>query len=326
MSLLLATHAAYSGPPTCANQTAGTVLGAKGSDAGKKSLEDCCAACLKDDSCAAFTWDGDPKDASATCWLKDNTADQGKCNSKKCVSALSGRQISGLNTACRAPGDAAKYKFCDTSLSLGARVGDLVPRLKSSEMASQLTARESTSLDRLGIPAYYWGTNALHSFREASCIAGPTGAKVCPTAFPIPTNFGAAFNMSLARAMGASFGYELRALYNARSVHSLDTWSPTINIARDPRWGRNVEVPTEDPYLMAQYALGYTVGAQQGPDLATPMVGVTLKHWVGYSVEGGAGKYSRHTLDAKISAYDLASSYMPPFEAPIVDGAAMGVM
>ena len=269
---------AFTGP-TCANISAGTILGAKGSSVGNKALADCCAACLAKESCAAFTWDGDQAapDASAACWLKENSADQGECNTKKCVSGLSGR-LPGPNTACRDPDAAATFRFCDASLSLDERVSDLVPRVNVSEMASQLTARESSALDRLGIPAYYWGTNALHSFREASCIAGPGGATVCPTAFPTPPNFGAAFNMSLARAMGASFGTELRALYNARAVHSLDTWSPTINIARDPRWGRNVEVPTEDPYLMAQYALGYTVGAQNGPDPATPMVGVTLKH------------------------------------------------
>ena len=40
------------------------------------------------------------------------------------------------------------------------------------------------------------------------------------------------------------------------------------------------------------------------------MVGVTLKHWIGNNVEGGVGKFTRHTIDANISAYDLASSYM----------------
>ena len=66
-------------------------------------------------------------------------------------------------------------------------------------------------------------------------------------------------------------------------------------------------MPSEDPFLTGQYALGYTVGAQNGPDPLQPMLGVTLKHWIGYSVEGGAGDFSRHTLDANISAYDLAS-------------------
>jgi hypothetical protein len=40
--------------------------------------------------------------------------------------------------------------------------------------------------------------------------------QLCPTAFPTPPNFGASFNKSLAVAMGKSFGYELRAFYNAK--------------------------------------------------------------------------------------------------------------
>jgi beta-glucosidase-like glycosyl hydrolase len=125
--------------------------------------------------------------------------------------------------------------------------------------------------------------------------------------------------------MGNSFGTELRALYNAGAVNSLDTWSPTINLARDPRWGRTAEVPSEDPYVLGQYALGYSQGAQNGPNPNVPMVGVTLKHWIGNNVEGGVGKFTRHTMDANISAYDLASSYMVGYEIAI-KGGALGVM
>jgi hypothetical protein len=216
--------------------TNGIILGSGGHEVGLKTLSDCCAACQANSDCAAFTWDGAAGSPSTknACWLKTNAASQGKCNSgKPCVSGLSGT-VSGPNTACR--GDFGHFPFCDTSLPLEARLDDLVARVNVSEMASQLTARESGALDRLGIPAYYWGTNALHSFREAHCVKDPaTGKTVCPTAFPTPPNFGASFNMSLARDMGHSFGVELRAFYNMRELHSLDTWSPTINIARDPR-------------------------------------------------------------------------------------------
>jgi beta-glucosidase-like glycosyl hydrolase len=89
-------------------------------------------------------------------------------------------------------------------------------------------------------------------------------------------------------------------------------------------------VPSEDPFLTAQYAIGYTRGLQQGPDPKVPMAAVTLKHWLGNSVEGGVGHASRHTADAKISAYDLANTYYPGFEMTIKSsgtlGGAMGVM
>ena len=99
--------------------------------------------------------------------------------------------------------------------------------------AGQLTARESALIGRLGIPAYYWGTNAIHGLEDVECLNVSGG---CPTSFPAPCSMAASFNMSLVRDMGNVIGRELRAYYNARVHNSLDTWSPTININRDPRW------------------------------------------------------------------------------------------
>ena len=56
------------------------------------------------------------------------------------------------------------------------------------------------------------------------------------------------------------------------------------------------------------------------------MIGVTLKHWIGNNVEGGVGRFTRQSIDANISAYDLASSYMPGYETPIKEGNALGIM
>ena len=76
------------------------------------------------------------------------------------------------------------------------------------------------------------GTNAIHGMQNVQCL--PDGS--CPTSFPAPCALSAAFNSSLVRDMGAVIGTELRAYYNAEVHNSLDTWSPTININRDPRW------------------------------------------------------------------------------------------
>jgi beta-glucosidase-like glycosyl hydrolase len=101
------------------------------------------------------------------------------------------------------------------------------------DAGAQLTARQCPAIPELGLPSFYWGTNALHSIREVSCQDGR-----CPTAFPIPPHYGASFNMSLVKDIGQSFGRELRGYYNSQYHNGLDTWSPTINIVRDPRWGR----------------------------------------------------------------------------------------
>lgn len=59
----------------------------------------------------------------------------------------------------------------------------------------------------------------------------------------------------------------------------LDVWSPNINIARDPRWGRSVEVASEDPYTNGVFGTQYTLGVQGGEDPAYLKTIVTLKHW-----------------------------------------------
>jgi beta-D-xylosidase 4 len=120
------------------------------------------------------------------------------------------------------------YKFCDTSLSHEERLADLVPRIKDEEIGAQLTARQSPGLERIGLPSYYWGTNAIHGMQNVNCLSNGQ----CPTSFAAPCALAAAFNSSLVYGMGSVIGKELRAYYNEKVHNSLDTWSPTININR----------------------------------------------------------------------------------------------
>ena len=134
------------------------------------------------------------------------------------------------------------------------------------------------------------------------------------------------FNSSLVEEMGNVLGRELRAYYNARVHNSLDTWSPTININRDPRWGRNVESPSEDPKLAADYGAAYTKGLQQlSDDTDLVQTVVTLKHWLAYSIENYKN-VTRYNVDVKVSAFDLASTYLVAWENLIRDAGALGVM
>jgi beta-glucosidase-like glycosyl hydrolase len=90
-----------------------------------------------------------------------------------------------------------------------------------------------------------------------------------PTSFPCPSALGAAFNETLYDMIGSIVGREGRAFSNVRS-HTMngsgdgfDYWSPVVNMQRDPRWGRNQEVPSEDPFLTSRYAVNYIQGLQQ---------------------------------------------------------------
>ena len=71
--------------------------------------------------------------------------------------------------------EAKDWRFCDTSVPLDERVTDLVNRITMAEAGAMLTARQSPAIPRLGIPEFYWGTNAIHGIgnqvrRSAACL------------------------------------------------------------------------------------------------------------------------------------------------------------
>jgi beta-glucosidase-like glycosyl hydrolase len=225
--------------------------------------------------------------------------------------------------ACHLPGHTG-YDFCNVSLTIDQRVNNLISLLKPEDKAPLLTARESPlgAIPRLGLPEYDWGTNCIHG-AQTRC-----GSK-CPTSFPNPNAQGAAWNRSLWKDMAHVTGVELRALWLADLGENhqdnlphlgLDCWSPNININRDPRWGRNLETPGEDPYLNGQYGEWHTSGLQNGEDKRYLLAIVTLKHWDAYSLEDNgnrAGGISRHNFDAKVTKQDLAGTYFPAFKQAV---------
>ena len=206
--------------------------------------------------------------------------------------------------ACVAPHD--KYAFCDASLPIDKRVDDLVSRLKPEEKPPLLTARQSPlgNVSRLGVPEYDWGANCIHGVQSRCTDDGR-----CPTSYPNPNFMGAAFNRSMWHGMAEIIGKELRALWllGVGEDHSsnlphlgLDCWSPNIGIVRDPRWGRNLETPSEDPLVCGSFGTEVTRGLQEGEDARFMQAIVTLKHFDANSLEGpwGAhGHINRHSVD-----------------------------
>ncbi|CAE8734057.1 unnamed protein product [Polarella glacialis] len=246
------------------------------------------------------------------------------------------------------------YPFCDVSLPIEQRVEDLIGRLTLDEKPLLLVARLSPlgNVSRLGVPQYDWGGNCVHGV-QSRCGTGSNGETRCPTSFPNPNALGATFNESVWHGMGRVIGRELRSLWKqgVGEEHpptelppiGLDCWSPNINIVRDPRWGRNLETASEDPFLLGLFGVAVTQGLQVGEDSRYLQAIVTLKHFIANSLEGSwpgpggpasypgtglcpGGTCTRFTIDPNISAYDLASSYMPAFKTSVVQGGALGVM
>ncbi|KAH8072041.1 symporter [Aureococcus anophagefferens] len=233
------------------------------------------------------------------------------------------------------------YPYCDRALPIRARVADLAARFTVNETISQMGTM-AAAVPRLGLPALNYGGEALHGV-WSTCAAGR-----CPTQFPAPHAMGASFDRDLWRAVGAASGLEARALFRwnqrhnasdcARSLEGclgLTFYAPNVNLARDPRWGRIEEVPSEDPLLNGVYGAEFVRGFQG--DGAYRVANAVVKHFAVYNLEvdvedtppadwcGSAAcapPNDRHSFDARVSPRDFEETYVGPFVAPVAAGAA----
>ncbi len=96
------------------------------------------------------------------------------------------------------------------------------------------------------------------------------------------------------------------------------TFAPMLDVARDPRWGRIVESPGEDPWIASQMAAAKTRGFQ-GRDLAArDSLAAMAKHLCAY----GAVTAGREYASADVSERTLHEIYLPPFAAAVAAGVA----
>ncbi|MFI5350573.1 MAG: glycoside hydrolase family 3 C-terminal domain-containing protein, partial [Elusimicrobiota bacterium] len=95
------------------------------------------------------------------------------------------------------------------------------------------------------------------------------------------------------------------------------TFSPMVDVARDPRWGRVAEGAGEDPFLGAAMARAYVRGYQGTDPRAPDSLAACAKHWVGY----GAAEAGRDYSTTEISERTLREVYFPPFQAAVDAGA-----
>ncbi|WP_280120404.1 glycoside hydrolase family 3 N-terminal domain-containing protein [Sangeribacter muris] len=180
-------------------------------------------------------------------------------------------------------------------VNIPAEIGSLIyfdtdPALRN---AMQRRAMEES---RLGIPVIF-GYDAIHGFR---------------TVYPISLAQACSWNPALVRKACSVSARESR-------MSGVDwTFSPMIDVARDPRWGRVAEGYGEDPYLNAVYCAA-SVKGYQGKSLSdSTTVAACLKHYVGY----GASEAGRDYVYTEISPQTLWDTYLPPYEAGVKAGAA----
>jgi beta-glucosidase len=175
----------------------------------------------------------------------------------------------------------------------------------------------AAAIDRLGVPAYDWWSEALH---------GPIGSPV--TVFPQVIGLAATFDAPLISQIGTAISDEGRARYEEAIAHNrhgmhegLTFWAPNINIVRDPRWGRGQETYGEDPFLTSTLATQYVRSMQAEVDGKLKAVS-TPKH---FAVHSGPDP-ERHRFNAKPNPYDLWNFYLPAFKSCVTKAGAWSVM
>lgn len=171
------------------------------------------------------------------------------------------------------------YPFMDTSLSFEERAADIVSRLTLEEKASQI-GNNNPAISRLGIAKYDYWKEGLHGI--ANLDEGQNA-----TSFPYSLAMAATWDTELMEEVGTAISDEARG-YNNQGLRGLSYWSPTINLARDPRWGRNHESYGEDVYLTSALGTGFVDGYMGNNDENNGgylKVIATLKHYAANNSE-----------------------------------------
>jgi len=149
---------------------------------------------------------------------------------------------------------------------------------------------------RLGIPLLI-GSDVIHGYK---------------TTFPIPLGLSSSWDMDLIKETAQIAAKEA----TADGINW--NFSPMVDIARDPRWGRIAEGAGEDPYLGSQVAKAMVEG-YQGDDFTAPNTMIaTVKHLALY----GASEAGRDYNSVDMSKIKMFNEYLPPYKAAVVAGVA----
>eukprot|EP00928_Gymnodinium_smaydae_P002319 TRINITY_DN10828_c0_g5_i1.p1 TRINITY_DN10828_c0_g5~~TRINITY_DN10828_c0_g5_i1.p1 ORF type:complete len:818 (-),score=103.93 TRINITY_DN10828_c0_g5_i1:292-2631(-) len=218
----------------------------------------------------------------------------------------------------------AQLPWCNPKLPIDERVKDMISRMTTQEKIQQLDT-SAPAIPSLGLNAYNWWSEGTHGISHVkNDDKTPYESNF---AFPITTAM--SFNRTLWQKTGGQIGREARAFMNAGNAYST-YWAPVVNLAREPRWGRNIETPGEDPYLSGEYATAFVKGFERSPDDPTHIqASACCKHYAANSMEHStvAGEtWTRHNFDANISMQDLVDSYLLPFQACVEKGQVSSLM
>ncbi|MFE2428908.1 glycoside hydrolase family 3 C-terminal domain-containing protein [Streptomyces sp. NPDC059373] len=232
--------------------------------------------------------------------------------------------------------------YLDTHYSFQERAADLVSRMTLQEKVQQLSTNSGPAIPRLGVQQYTYWSEGQHGVNQLGADQNNGGVQGGVHATSFPTNFASSmsWDKDLMYQESTAISDEVRGFLDkslfgtgqnnlgssADNYGSLTYWAPTVNLDRDPRWGRTDEAFGEDPYLVGQMAGQFVDGYQGNNPDGTSQTGylkvaATAKHYALNNVEDNRTGISSDTTDT-----DLRDYYTAQFRSLIEDAHVAGLM
>ena len=180
-------------------------------------------------------------------------------------------------------------------LAFSSTAGNDAQRDTEVEVYNELQ-RVAVEESRMGIPVIF-GRDVIHGHR---------------TVMPIPLASAGSFNPDLVEECYTCVAKE------AANDGVQWAFSPMVDVCHDPRWGRIIEGPGEDPYLASVMSSAIVKGFQGEDYSQKDRIAACVKHYLGYGASEGGRDYHR----TELSDYTLYNMILPPFRAAVDAGVA----
>jgi beta-glucosidase len=217
-------------------------------------------------------------------------------------------------TPARAARGHGVLPYLDKRRTPAERAADLVARMTTMEKASQMVSSQSPAIPRLGVHAYGWWNESLHGVSRLQLAPDATTSPLVNTmSYPSDLALGSSWDPALMYREATAISDEAREIVPGNAL-DLDFFAPTINLARDPRWGRNDETFSEDPLLTAAMGAQYVDGMEGMDARGRPLrqgggylkAIATLKHYAANDSEINRLTGSSDLDERTLREYDTA--------------------
>ena len=219
--------------------------------------------------------------------------------------------------------DLERFPWLDTSKSFHERAKLLVNELTLREKVDQLgnivnedvTRKDANNQDYIILPHYQYWNEAIHGVARSGAA----------TSFPESKGMSATWDRELIYDCASVTSDEARRYY-LDTQKGLNYWSPTINMARDPRWGREEENYGEDPFLAGELAVPFIRGFQGANFDGTRNTDylklvACAKHFAANNYEAG-----RQSTTSFVTEKNMREYYLPAFEACVREADVKSLM